>query len=351
MPTVLKECNNQYAYLPKHSTMNALVKNTHTWLRETDSQQPTMVCVLLADMSKAFDRVDHTRLFQHLTTLNLCPQLLAWLFSYTTGRRQRVVANGKSSEWKIVTSGVPQGGVVSPYLFLLHLSTREVIFDDTLDTVYADDIGISRAVQLKDIETDKKMEMEAHALETWAQNNNMLLNGNKSVEIRICFAKHSIQPPPLILGGQEVPVVLQSKYLGYHLDNQLNGNYHIDECVKKASQRLHFLTVFAKHGASADDLVSMYCSLIRPCLEYANVLLVGCTKKQAALLESIQKRAQRIIERFTNTSIHLPDLQGRREQATIKLIQEMAQNDHPLHELFLFFVINNFYFLFFSHTT
>ncbi len=107
MPTVLKECSNQYAYLPKHSTTNALVKNTHTWLRETDSQQPTMVCVLLADMSKAFDRVDHSRLFQHLTTLNLCPQLLAWLFSYTTGRRQRVVANGKSSEWKIVTSGVP----------------------------------------------------------------------------------------------------------------------------------------------------------------------------------------------------------------------------------------------------
>uniref|UniRef100_A0A672MW72 Reverse transcriptase domain-containing protein n=1 Tax=Sinocyclocheilus grahami TaxID=75366 RepID=A0A672MW72_SINGR len=149
-----------------------------------NSEQPTMVCVLLANMSKAFDRVDHARLFQHLTILNLCPQLLAWLYSYTTRRRQRVVANGKSSEWKVVTLGVPQGGVVSPYLFLLHMSTREVIFGDTLDTVYADDTGISRA----------------------AQNNNMLLNGNKSVKIRKCL------PPPLILGGQEVPVVLQSKY-------------------------------------------------------------------------------------------------------------------------------------------
>ncbi len=120
------------------------------------------------------------------------------------------------------------------------MSTGEVIFGDTLDTVYADDIGISRAIKLKDIETDKKMEMEALALETWAQNNNMLLNGNKSVEIRICLAKNSIQPSPLILGGQEVHVMLQSKCLGYHLDNQLNGNYHIDECVKKASQRLTF---------------------------------------------------------------------------------------------------------------
>ncbi len=86
MPTVLKEYNNQYAYLPKHSSTNALVNNIHTWLWETDSQQLTMVRLSLADMSKAFDRVDHTRLFQRLTTLNLCPQLLAWLFSYTTGR-------------------------------------------------------------------------------------------------------------------------------------------------------------------------------------------------------------------------------------------------------------------------
>uniref|UniRef100_A0A671NYK5 Reverse transcriptase domain-containing protein n=1 Tax=Sinocyclocheilus anshuiensis TaxID=1608454 RepID=A0A671NYK5_9TELE len=118
--------------------------------------------------------------------------------------RQRVVANGKSSEWKVVASGVPQGRVVSPCLFLLHMSTREVIFGDTLDTVYA------------------------LALETWAQNNNMFLNGNKSVEIRICFAKNSIQPPPLILGGQEVPVVL----------NQLNGNYHMLIC-KCAVSWLH----------------------------------------------------------------------------------------------------------------
>lgn len=74
-----------------------------------------------------------------------------------------------------MTSGIPQGGDVSPYLFLLLMSTLEVIFGNTLDTVYADDIGISRAdipiVNLKDIEIDKKMEMEALPLETWAHNN------------------------------------------------------------------------------------------------------------------------------------------------------------------------------------
>ncbi len=70
-----------------------------------------------------------------------------------------MVAKGKGSECKIVTSEVTQGGVVSPYLFLLHMSTCEVLFDYTPDTVYTDDIGISCAVQSKDVETDNKMEM------------------------------------------------------------------------------------------------------------------------------------------------------------------------------------------------
>jgi len=78
----------------------------------------------------------------------------------------------------------------------------------------------------------------------------------------------------------------------------------------------------------------MYKHLIIPCLEYANVLLVGYIRKQAALLKSIQKKAQLIIERSPDTSVHLPDLQAETEQSTIKLIQEMAQNEYSLHYLF-----------------
>lgn len=81
--------------------------------------------------------------------------------------------------------------------------------------------------------------MEAISVENWAQHNNML--ENKSVEIRIYLDKNSLQPSPLILGGKEVPVVLQSKYIEYPLNNQFNGNYHIDKGVKRASQLLQFL--------------------------------------------------------------------------------------------------------------
>ena len=86
----------------------------------------------------------------------------------------------------------------------------------------------------------------------------MLLNGEKSVELRICFARNPPQPPPLSLAGKDVPVVTTTKYLGFHLDSDLSGDTHIEEVVRKASKRLHFLTVLARHGVPCEDLGAYY---------------------------------------------------------------------------------------------
>ncbi|KAJ8417503.1 hypothetical protein AAFF_G00223460 [Aldrovandia affinis] len=175
-----------------------------------------MVRVLLADMSKAFDCADHAKLLQHLADIELCPRLLAWIHNYTTGKRQRIKANGTYSPWSEVKSGVPQGGVVSPYLFLLHMSTRRTVLSGTPDTGHADDVGLSQAIPLTNIESDTTMGKEMEQLNKWAASNNMLLNGKNSVEVWICFSKNPPQPAPLILGGQEVPVVSSTIYLGFH---------------------------------------------------------------------------------------------------------------------------------------
>lgn len=97
----------------------------------------------------------------------------------------------------------------------------------------------------------------------------------------------------MILGRQAVPV--GTKYLGFHLDNQLSGNQHIDQAVKRASKHLPFLTVMARNILPTEDLVEIYTTLIPPCLEYASVLRVGCTKKQKAALDRVQQRTSKMI--------------------------------------------------------
>jgi hypothetical protein len=71
----------------------------------------------------------------------------------------------------------------------------------------------------------------------------------------------------------------------------------VEQSVRKASKRLHFLTVLARNGPPTEDLVIVYNALVRPCLEYGGVLLVGYSKKQQAPLDRVQRRALRIISR------------------------------------------------------
>ena len=91
-------------------------------------------------------------------------------------------------------------------VFLLHMSTQRVIFEDTLDTCYADDIGLSCDLRLVNIENVTSTEEEEKQLEDWTIENHMLLNGKKSVKLRICFSQNPPQTAPLIIGGQAVPV-------------------------------------------------------------------------------------------------------------------------------------------------
>ncbi|CAH1233292.1 Hypp671 [Branchiostoma lanceolatum] len=333
LPLMKPWIKDQFAYMPKSSTTAALLKAYQSWLTDLDNKQPSVVRVLLADMSKAFDKVDHGILLKHLTTRGVPTRMLTWIQSYLSGRKQRVAANGQFSSWKDVTFGVPQGGVLSPYLFLVYMSSRTTIHATTTNIGYADDIGLSRCMPCVTAETDDTMQEETAHLDSWATQNNMVMNGDKSYELRICFSRIPPVLPPLILGGKEVPVVTCATYLGFKMTSNLKWDSHISHATKKGSQRLHYLRLLAKGGMPPDDLTTVYTTLIRSVLEYANVMYVGCNKTQSKTLESVQKRASRIINRNggIQTTARLPALKSRRDEAALKLFQQMCSEDHPLH--------------------
>ncbi|KAI8488996.1 hypothetical protein Bbelb_332200 [Branchiostoma belcheri] len=251
------------------------------------------------------------------------PRMVAWVQNYLTGRTQRVAANNNFSSWRQLTSGVPQGGVLSPYLFLLFMSSRDTVYTNTLDVGYADDVGLSRSVPLKQVGSDNTMTEEAAQLDSWAVRNDMLLNGKKSQLLLICSSRGVPTMPPLTLGG-----------LGFTFDSKLSWEEHVRSSVAKASSRLHFLRLLTKQGMSVDDLIQVYLSLIRPVLEYGHVLLVGCNEALANSMERVQRRALRIISCGGKRDVPaLPSLKERRESAAVSLFRSMLNPEHPLHDL------------------
>ncbi|KAI8519219.1 hypothetical protein Bbelb_024760 [Branchiostoma belcheri] len=197
-------------------------------------RDPVVVQALFADMSKAFDRVDHAILIQRVIDTVPSPLMITWLHDYLRGRTQRVMANGKFSSW--------------------------LALSDTLNIGYADDVNISRTALVSRAASDTTMSADAARLDSWSSNSNMLLNGKKSQAV--------------------------------------------------------------------------YKSLIRPVLEYGNVLLVGCSAEQSRDIERVLKRALRIISCGGKRTVqNLPDLKERRELAAITLLKNMMKPEHPLHEL------------------
>ncbi|KAI8479510.1 hypothetical protein Bbelb_427710 [Branchiostoma belcheri] len=199
LPSITPVIINQYAYLKGSSTVIAAVRMVHTWLTSLDSRDQRTIQVLFAD-----------------------------------GRRQGVLVNGKVSSWQLLTSGVPQGGVLSPYLVLLYMSSRSTVYNDTLDVGYADDVGMSRSIPCRSCGVDNTMSAEALQLDTWAGQNDMLLNGKKSHQLQICFSRNTPVPPPLSLGGELVPVTTTAKGLGFTFDSTLSWRAHVKSAVSKA---------------------------------------------------------------------------------------------------------------------
>ena len=182
------------------------------WSKALD--QGHEVCVVFFDVSKAFDTVPHSLLLTKLYELNLNPYLLQWIKSYLSNRSQYVCVDSISSSVVPVVSGVPQGSVLGPLLYIIYINDTAASISPNSDAnMFADDIALYRII--KTSSDYVRLQEDINSVSTCIRHKQFQFNANKCKLVLITKKKaNSLQPPQLTLNGAALNRVYSYKYLG-----------------------------------------------------------------------------------------------------------------------------------------
>ena len=312
----------QFAYRPGGSTTAALVTIHDKVTELLDQKDCTGVSLATVDLSKAFDRVPHGQLIEYLRN-KTSYVFLHWLSGYLSDRCFRVIYSGNYSTTRVITSGVPQGSILGPYLFASYMSDVQPSTDNVWYVKYADDVTVIQP--LSSSVHDAIISNELSHIRDCVTTKGLSLNERKTK--RIIFSKRNLPAVPII------PCDHSLKILGVIFTCDLRWNNHIDAIVKLCSSRLHLLRVL-KSIVNKQELIVVYKSLIVSVLTYAAPVFVGLSSELSKRVEKVQRRAHRIICGSRCLCSMFPPIHEILFQQAVQLLRTAEESQfHPLHRL------------------
>ena len=285
----------QHGFRSGHSCESQLVITVDDLAKTIDEKGQSDLLIL--DFSKAFDTVPHQRLLHKLSYYGIGGSTHNWISSWLTQRTQKVVIDGESSEEVTVDSGVPQGTVLGPLMFLIYIND---IADDISSSIrlFADDCLLYRPIRSHD--DVKLLQADLSKLISWSKTWQMAFNASKCYVLRVTKRKLPIIYDYTV-NNTVLNSVPHSAYLGVELSEDLSWKVHIDNIEKKANTVLGFVKRNF-YRASEEVKQLLYLSLVRPHLEYASAVWDPHHSVQISKLEKTQNRAARFVKRDYRTT-------------------------------------------------
>ena len=229
----------QHGFQSGLSCESQLIETVHDWMTAMDNK--TQIDAILLDFAKAFDKVPHLRLLSKLTSYGITGNTQNWIKSFLSNRKQRVSVNGALSDITDVTSGVPQGSVLGPVLFLLYINDINGNIKSSI-RLFADDSIIYRKISSK---TDHEiLQTDLSQLQTWSDKWQMEFNVSKCVHLPITN-KTKPSTHKYSLSGKPLSTVSSHSYLGVKLDSKLTWTNHVTDITSKSSKCLGTIKLLA----------------------------------------------------------------------------------------------------------
>ena len=254
--------------------------------------------LILLDFSKAFDKVSHNKLIYKLHQLGVRGRNLAWIRGFLSDRSQRVVVDGEFSSSIPVTSGVPQGSVLGPILFLAYINDLPEQVKSQV-RLFADDTVVYITMDKQD--SPAVLQGDLKQLELWETLWDMEFNPGKCQVIHVTTSRYPLRTD-YVLHGQVLETTTSARYLGVDISDNLNWSDHINRVTSKASSSLGFIrrNIPTRHQQLRS---AAYKAVVRPQLEYAASVWDPHTVIHINQIERVQRRAARwVMSDFQRTS-------------------------------------------------
>ena len=294
--------NKQNGFRKNKSTLGSIVNFTSDIFESINNRKYTVAAFI--DLKKAFDTVNHKILLEKLYLAGIRGNTLKLITDYLDNRFQKTISNGNISNFNRITCGVPQGSILGPLFFLIYINDLEGVLGGNNFHLYADDTVIycmNDNVIMAEMELQKILNKFAN----WCAVNALTINTSKT-KTMLFGSRNKIKnsyKPELFINNELLQLVPTFKYLGVHLDQTLNFNYHLETLKNNISFKLYMFSKIRRFMNEKCAII-VYKTMLLPFFDYCDIVYMFSGQNELSKLNRHHIRGMRIC---SNNGYHLEE--------------------------------------------